>query len=149
LLTVIPAGRLSSSEKFVRFVSVGALIMILNLALPPAAMDEGEKDLDASRSVPSTVTVVVAGRKFPMPWSVVNCPGGIRLVNVPDGVPAGTVTGTEIVQVPKFVGLPAGIVPPVRLTEFAVVETVPPHVVVAVPATIKGLGRVSVTSTPV
>ena len=58
-------------------------------------------------------------------------------------------TGTVIVHVPGVVILPAGIVPPVSVTLVGVVETVPPQVVVAVPATVMGLGRLSVTFTPV
>lgn len=63
--------------------------------------------------------------------------------------PAGAVTWTEIVQVPSEVGLPAGIVPPVKLTLFAVVEVVPPQVFPVTPTTVKGAGRLSVKSTPV
>ena len=68
---------------------------------------------------------------------------------VPDGVPGGTVTGIWISQLPTFVGLPAGMVPPVRETEFVVAVRVPPQVVVGVPATIRGGGKLSVTFTPV
>lgn len=69
----------------------------------------------------------------------------------PEGVPAGAITGTEIVQVPGVVMLPAGIVPPARVTEFAVVETVPGgmQVLVAGPFTTNGVGKPSVTLTPV
>jgi hypothetical protein len=73
-------------------------------------------------------------------------------VNDPDGVPAGTVTGTEIVQVPGVVILPAGIVPPARVTLVGVVETVPggtPQVLLAAPLTVNGAGKLSVTFTPV
>ena len=71
------------------------------------------------------------------------------MVNVPESVPSGTVTGTEIVQLPIVVGLPAGMVPSVKVTLLVVVETVPPQLVIAVPATINGLGKLSVTLTPV
>jgi len=77
---------------------------------------------------------------------------GILFVTRPEAEPAGTVTGTEIVQVPGFVGLPAGIVPPASLTWVVVVERVPggtPQVVVGVPATIRGAGKSSVRFTPV
>jgi len=82
---------------------------------------------------------------------VVNAPGGMIFVNIPEGVPAGAVTGTEIVQVPGVLVLPAGIVPPARLTLVDVVETVPggTHVLVAAPFTTNGLGKLSVTFTPV
>ena len=68
---------------------------------------------------------------------------------VPDGVPGGTVTGIWISQLPTFVGLPAGMVPPVRETEFVVAVKLPPQVVVGVPATMSGFGKLSVTFTPV
>ena len=72
-------------------------------------------------------------------------------VNDPEGVPAGAVTGTEIVQVPGVVMLPGGMVPPVSVTLVAVVETVPggTQVLVVVPFTTKGVGKLSVTFTPV
>jgi len=72
-------------------------------------------------------------------------------VNAPEGVPAGAVTGTEIVQVPGVVMLPAGMVPPAKVTLVAVVVTVPggTQVLVAAPLTTNGLGKLSVTFTPV
>jgi hypothetical protein len=70
-------------------------------------------------------------------------------LNVPEDVPAGAVTSTEIVQVPGAVGLPAGIVPPVKLTEVAVVEVVPPHVFAVTLTTVNGAGKLSVKFTPV
>lgn len=73
-------------------------------------------------------------------------------VNVSEGVPGGTVTCTEIVQVPGVVALPGGMVPPVKLTvRGRVVEDVPPHVVVADPGTTVNTvpGKVSETFTPV
>ena len=77
--------------------------------------------------------------------------GGIRFVNVPEGVPAGTVTGMVIIHVPRLVGLPAGMVPPFRVTLLVVVVSVPPHVVdgAGALARINGDGKVSVTWTPV
>ena len=72
-------------------------------------------------------------------------------VNDPEGVPTGAVTGTEIVHVPGVVMLPGGITPPARVTLFAVVETVPggTQVLVAAPLTTNGVGKLSVTFTPV
>ena len=67
LLMVKPAGRLSTMEKFVRSVSPGAVISILNLELPPAAILEGENDLIPNISAPVTVKVAVIGRPFPTP----------------------------------------------------------------------------------
>jgi hypothetical protein len=67
LLTATPEGRLSVTEKFVRFVSLGAKISILNLELPPTAIDEGENDFIAASSVPLTITWAFAGRGLPTP----------------------------------------------------------------------------------
>lgn len=67
LLTVTPVGRLSVIEKFVRFVSPGAKISILNLELPPAGMEEGENDFIADTSVPAIVTLAFAARRLPTP----------------------------------------------------------------------------------
>jgi hypothetical protein len=72
-------------------------------------------------------------------------------VNEPEGVPGGAVTGTEIVQLPGVVMLPAGITPPAKVTLLAVVVTLPGgiQVLVAAPFTVNGLGKLSVTLTPV
>ena len=67
LLTETPVGRLSVIEKFVRFVSLGAKMSILNLELPPAGMEEGENDLIADTFVPMTVTLEFAASKLPTP----------------------------------------------------------------------------------
>lgn len=67
LLTVTPAGRLSVTEKFVRFVSLGAKISILNRELPPAGIVEGENDFVPATSVPVIVTLALAGSRFPIP----------------------------------------------------------------------------------
>jgi hypothetical protein len=67
LLMVTPAGKLSITEKFVRFVSPGALMVIRNLELLPAAMVAGENDFEANKSVPRTVTGAVDCRGFPTP----------------------------------------------------------------------------------
>lgn len=67
LLTVTPAGRLSVTEKFVRSVSLGAKILILNLEFPSATMEEGENDFVPDTSVPRTVTVAFAGSRLPTP----------------------------------------------------------------------------------
>jgi hypothetical protein len=70
-------------------------------------------------------------------------------INVPEDVPSGAVTWTEIVQVPGLVGLPAGIVPPAKLILVDVVETVPPHVFAVTLTTVNGAGKLSVKFTPV
>jgi len=72
LLIVSPAGRLSVIEKFVRSVSPGAVISILNLELPPAGMEAGANDLAAKISLPRTPMLAFPGRRFPTPWAVVN-----------------------------------------------------------------------------
>ena len=78
-----------------------------------------------------------------------SAPAGIVLVTAPEGVPAGAVTRTEIVQVPGVVMLPAGMVPPVKVTLLDVVETVPPQVFAVTFTTVNGLGKLSVKFTPV
>jgi hypothetical protein len=70
-------------------------------------------------------------------------------LSVPVGVPGGAETGMVTVHEPGFATVPAGMVPPVKVTEVAVVEIVPPQVVVTVPATVKGAGKLSVKVTPV
>ena len=67
LLIVTPAGKVSVTEKFVRFVSSGALTTILNLEFPPGGIVEGWNDFDANKSFPETVMLAVAARKFPTP----------------------------------------------------------------------------------
>src|SRR5512142_1130463 len=54
-----------------------------------------------------------------------------------------------MVQVPGVVGLPAGIVPPVKLILVEVVETVPPHVFAVTLTTVNGAGKLSIKFTPV
>lgn len=56
LLTVTSGGRLSTMEKFVRFVSAGADILILNLEFPSGAMIPGENDLSAEIPAPTVYT---------------------------------------------------------------------------------------------
>ena len=92
LLIVIPTGKLSLTAKFVRSVSLGAKISILNRALPPMTILEGENDFIPVTSVLVTVTVAFAGRRLPTPWSVVKAPAGIVFVKAPAAVPAGAVT---------------------------------------------------------
>lgn len=151
LLTVIPAGRLSVIAKFVRLVSLGAKISILKRKLPPAGIVDGENDLMPVTSVLVIVAVAFAGSRLPTTWVVVKPPAGMVLVSCPEVVPAGTVTGTDIVQVPRAVGLPAGMLPPLKLILVAVVVTDPLQVLVTVePATtVIGAGRLSVKLAPV
>lgn len=52
LLMVTSGGRLSIMLKFVRFVSAGAVILILNLEFPPETMVAGKNDLFASTPAP-------------------------------------------------------------------------------------------------
>lgn len=114
----------------------------------------GENDLLAVTPPPAayTRTRAVAAIPFVMPWSVSNAPTGIILVYVALVAFAGAVILTEIVHVPGAVGEPAGTVPFVRLTVRGnMVDTVPPQVVVADPATtVRTLpGNVSDRFTPV
>ena len=53
LLMVTFGGRLSTMETFVRSVSAGAEILILNLEFPPVAMVAGENDLFAEIPAPA------------------------------------------------------------------------------------------------
>lgn len=86
------------------------------------------------------------------PCAVVTLLAGMVFVNVPGEASTGAVTWTVIVQVPGGVGGDelAGIVPPVNATVRGwEMDTVPPQVVVADPATgVKTVpGKVSVTLT--
>ena len=67
LLISRPKGNVSVREKLVRFVLVGAVTWILNLEVPPAVIELGMNDFDASKSVPKTVTFAFAARRFPTP----------------------------------------------------------------------------------
>jgi hypothetical protein len=67
LLTVTPAGKLSVTAKFVRFVLLGAKKSILNREFPPAGILEGKNDFMPEMSVPLTVTPAVAAVRFPTP----------------------------------------------------------------------------------
>src|SRR6266487_1806186 len=71
-------------------------------------------------------------------------------LSAPEGVPAGTVISIEIVHVPGAVVLPAGMVPPVKLTVVdGVMETEPPQVFAVTPTAVNGEGKLSVKFTPV
>lgn len=101
-------------------------------------------------SLPATVTLALGAERGSTPSLLLNWFSGIVFVTLPEAEPGGAVTGTVIVQVPGFAGVPAGIWPPARLTLVEVVETVPgAQVVVAVPATTNGVGKLSVSCTPV
>jgi len=149
LLTVTPAGKLSVSEKFVRLVSPGAKKSILNRELLPAVIVEGENDFVPPTLDPATVTSAFTGTRLPTPWAVVKPPGGIVFLSRPEAVPTGAEIGTEMVHVPGDVGLPAGIVPPLKLMLVDVVVIAPPQSVVTVPFTVSGVGKLSVKLTPV
>jgi len=149
LLTVTPAGRLSLIETFVRFVSVGAKMSILNLEVPPASIVEGENDLMPAISVLVTTTFAFAGRRLPTPWFVVIPPAEIVFLKVPADVPDGAVTSTDILQVPGVAGLPGGIVPPLKRMVLVGVETVPPQELSVTLTMVSGAGRLSEILTPV
>jgi hypothetical protein len=149
LLIVIPAGKLSVIEAFVRLVSLGAKISTLSLEFPPASIVEGEKDLIPATSVLVTTTLAFTARKLPTPWSVVSPPAGIVFLMLPEAVPDGTVTSTDMLQVPGFATLPAGMVPPVRLIVLFGAETAPPHEFAVTLTTVNGAGNGSESLTPV
>jgi len=67
LLTVTPAGRGSVTEKFVRFVSLGAKMSILNREFPPTGMLEGKNVFTPETSVPLTATLALAADRLPTP----------------------------------------------------------------------------------
>ena len=69
LLTVTFCGRLSTMEKFVRFESAGADILILNLEFPPGAMIPGENDLFAEIPAPTVYTRTCAEADNPFVMS--------------------------------------------------------------------------------
>jgi len=155
LLTVTPAGSGSVTAKFVRFVSPGSKISIRSRELPPGTIVEGEKDLIPVTWDPATVTDPFAGTILVAPWSVLMALARIVFVSVAVGEPGGAVTWTVITQNPGFVGVPAGIVPPVKVMvrgdPAGVSEIDPPQVVDAEPGTkVRTVpGRVSDTLTPV
>lgn len=85
-------------------------------------------------------------------WFALSEPAPMVFVKVASVASAGAVTRTVIVQVPGAVTLPAGIVPPVKVTvRGKIVATVPPQVVDADPGTTVNTvpGRVSEMLTPV
>jgi hypothetical protein len=92
LLIVTLGGRLSTIEKFVRFVSPGAKMSILKRELPPGVIVEGENVFIPVSSDPAIETLAFAGRRFVAPWLVVIALAGIVFVNVPLADPAGAVT---------------------------------------------------------
>src|SRR5215213_1449236 len=141
LLTVTPEGKLSLIETFVRFVSVGAKMSILNLEVPPASIVVGENDLMPAISVLVTTTFAFAGRRLPTPWFVVTPPAEIVFLKVPADVPDGAVTSTDILQVPGVAGLPGGIVPPLKRMVLVGVETVPPQELSVTLTMVSGAGR--------
>lgn len=65
LLMVTSGGRLSTTAKFVRFVSAGADILILNLEFSPGAMVAGENDLFAETPAPTVYTLTGAEADIP------------------------------------------------------------------------------------
>ena len=68
LLMITPAGRGSVTEKFVRVVSPGAKISILNRELLPAVIVAGVNDFMPVTSVPLiTFTMEVAAVRLPIP----------------------------------------------------------------------------------
>ncbi len=75
------------------------------------------------------------------------------MVSGPRGVFAGALTTTEIVQVPGAVGVPGGIVPPVKFKVVGVPAGVkpifPPQLLLAMLSIVRGAGIVSANAAPV
>ena len=67
LLTVTPLGSGSVTEKFVKSVSLGAKMSILNLEFPPTGMLDGLNVFTPETSVPLTVTLAFAAVRLPTP----------------------------------------------------------------------------------
>lgn len=144
-------GRSSRKEKFDKFVSLGAVTLILSLEFPPGDIEAGKNDLLPITLVPAIVTLAFAGDRLRIPSAVVKVLLGIVLVATPDGGLATAITGTEMIQVPGDAGLPPGISAPDRVTLVDVEVTVPggTQVLVTVPFTFNPEGKLSVTFTPV
>jgi len=64
---VTPGGSSSLTLRFVRSVSLGAVIMILNLESVPAEMEDGENAFVPARLVPLIFTLAVAADRGPTP----------------------------------------------------------------------------------
>lgn len=122
-------ARLSIKPRLVKAVAPTGLVnVIVNVLVPPATIWlfplTPVKALVLVGKTFVTVIGAVAAAAFVPPCVVVNLPTGIVLVPLPTAVPT---TVTVILQLPL-----AGIVPSVRVTERAPVETTPPaHDVVA------------------
>src|SRR5262245_6071225 len=153
LLMVTPLGRSSVIEKSVRFVSSGANMSICKRELPPLVIVFGTNLFAPLTSGPCRLRVAVAGRGIPTPWSFETSVALMIFLSCPEVVPAGTITGMVMVQLPgvkEGLKVAAGIVPPSSVTDVGVEVSVPgAHVVVGVPFTSIGVGRLSVRSTPV
>src|SRR5271157_2878301 len=75
-----------------------------------------------------TARLVLTATGLEMPWSSCRLPAGMVFVRFPVPAFAEVVTMNTSVQVPGEPGVPAGIVPPVSVTELEVEETDPaPH----------------------
>lgn len=75
---------------------------------------------------------------------------GMVFLSVWVAVPAGALITTDTVQLPGCAGVPGGMVPPVSTMLVVVVAVVaPPQLLDAIFTTVNGLGKLSVTFTPV
>jgi len=121
--------------------AAGLVIVSVRVEVPPTAMVEGENDFAISAGI-STARLAVAVPPTP-PFAEVTAP--VVLTATPD---CESVTFTEIVQL-----LLALTVAPVRLMpgSFGLGEKFPPQVLLAFAgeATTMGIGKVSLTPTPV
>ena len=120
---------------------------IVTVLLPPRTMVVGEYVLVPVRTA-LTLRLPEAGNKFVTPGTlVVNEFAGIVFVRVPE-MDKFASTVTVIVQVESVGGVAlAGMVPPVKVIDVALLVKEPPQVVVGAPETVKPVGRLSVRLT--
>jgi hypothetical protein len=134
---VRPLGNVSVNGA-VKLAAVALLLLkvMVRVELPPASTVAGLNALPnvGETTAALTVRVARAGAAL-LPLLVCKEPAFRELMKLP---PLGAVTGTVTVQEPL-----AGIEPPVNVTDEAVIVTVPPQVLVAVPLTVTPLGNAS------
>lgn len=124
---------------------------MVTVLVPPAVIEVGENALRTE--IPDWILRgALAGTGLVISWAVTSEFAGIVFVRVVVAEFAAEATVTVIVQVPAGVGgvALAGIVPPLSVTDVAVLVIVPPHCGEAgVPEIVNPAGRVSVMPTPV
>jgi hypothetical protein len=145
------AGIVSVKLTPVRLVALLLFKVIVTVLTPFMAMLVGEYAL-VPVSAGVTTRLLWAGEIFVTPgWAAVKELAGIVLLSVPEVVKLAW-TVAVMVQVPTGVGgvALAGITPPVKVIDVAVLLTTPPHWdAVGVPEIVNPAGRLSVMPTPV